>query len=71
MYYINPETAAHNVATAFCQHIIQDLPESAFTPGDINTSAPAVKKIMNLYTTVYDFAFEFALESNNASAEEE
>jgi hypothetical protein len=33
--YINPETAAHNIALAFCEHEIQKLPENAFVPGDV------------------------------------
>lgn len=71
MYYINPEIAAHNIAMAFCQRKVQSLPDEAFIPGDIRDSAPAVKEVMNLYATVYDFAFKSASEANNASAEEE
>ena len=42
---INPEIAAHNIATAFCECQIQKLPESAFIPGDIEHSGKAAKEI--------------------------
>ncbi len=34
-HYIDPETAAHNIASAFCSREIQNLPDSEFIPGNI------------------------------------
>lgn len=42
---INSELAAHNIATAFCEHEIQKLPETAFISGDTTYSAPAAERI--------------------------
>ena len=63
---INPEIAAHNIATAFCECQIQKLPESAFIPGDIEHSGKAAKEIMQLYANIYDFVFEAVLQENSA-----
>ena len=68
---INAETAAHNIATAFCEHEIQALPKKAFVPGDIRDSGEAVKKIWQLYANVYDFVFEAATKENKLSADAE
>ncbi len=68
---INPEIAAHNIATAFCECQIQKLPESAFIPGDIEHSGKAAKEIMQLYANIYDFVFEAALQENEWSTDEE
>ena len=69
--YINPETAAHNIASAFCNREIQNLPDSAFIPGDIAHSGNAAKRIWDLYSNIYDFVFETALKSNESSMQEE
>lgn len=69
--YINPETAAHNIATAFCEHEIQKLSETAFIPGDTAHSEPAVKEIWQLYSNVYDSVFEAAVSENALSTDEE
>lgn len=68
--YIDPSQAAHNIATAFCQHEIQKLPTTAFEAGSIQSST-AAKEIWNLYSNVYDFVFESAIEGNEASIESE
>lgn len=68
---INPETAAHNIALAFCEHEIKKLPESAFVPGDMQNSGMAAKKILQLYTNIYDFVFEATLQENTLSTDEE
>ncbi len=68
---INPELAAHNIATAFCEHEIQKLPETAFIPGDTTFSRPAVEKIWKLYANVYDFAFEAAVHENTLPTDDE
>ncbi|MCI8887975.1 MAG: hypothetical protein HFG70_07790 [Hungatella sp.] len=69
--YINPEIAAHNIASAFCQHEIQNLPESAFAPGDIKYSCTAAQKMWELYSNVYDFVFDAAMDENNSSMHDE
>lgn len=69
--YINPDLAAHNIATAFCEHAIQKLPEAAFIPGDTTHSGPAVKEIWKLYASVYDFVFEEAVRKNALPTDEE
>lgn len=71
MSFINPELAAHNIATAFCEHQIQKLPENAFIPGDTNYSAPAVNGIWKLYANVYDSVFEAAVHENTLLTDEE
>lgn len=69
--FIDPATAAHNIATAFCQREIQKLPDSAFIPGDTLYSSPAAKKIWELYSNIYDSVFESAVQENNSFTEEE
>ncbi len=68
---INPEIAAHNIATAFCEHEIQKLPDSAFIPGDLCSSSVQAKKIWQLYANIYDVVLESALQENSLSADEE
>lgn len=65
--YINPEIAAHNIALAFCQHEIQNLPDSAFIPGNIEHSGAAAQQIWELYSNIYDFVFDAALDGNDDS----
>lgn len=67
---INPETAAHNIATAFCEHEIQKLHTSAFIPGEQESCATA-KKIWQLYANIYDVVFDAASEENRQSTDEE
>lgn len=67
---INPETAAHNIATAFCEHEIKKLPETAFIPGDTEFAKPAIKQIWQLYSNVYDSVFEAAVSENTWSTDE-
>ena len=71
MPFINPELAAHNIATAFCEHQIRELPETAFIPGDTTYSDPAVKEIWKLYASVYDSVFEAAVRENALPIDEE
>ena len=68
---INPELAAHNIATAFCAHKIQRLPETAFIPGDTTYSGQAVKDIWKLYASVYDFVIEESVRENSLAIAEE
>lgn len=70
-HYIDPETAAHNIASAFCSREIQNLPNSAFIPGDIEHAGSSIKEIWALYSNVYDFVFDAALSSNESSMQEE
>lgn len=65
IHYIDPAQAAHNIASAFCAHEIQKLPDSAFDTGS-RDSIPSVKKIWELYTSVYDYTFELTLSGNNS-----
>ncbi len=69
-HYINPEQAAHNIASAFCGHEVQKLPDYAFDAGDIK-SMPSIRKIWELYASVYDYVFELALSENNSFNEDE
>lgn len=69
--YINPETAAHNIALAFCQHKIQNLPESAFIPGDTVHSSTAAKDMWTLYSNIYDSVFDAAVQENIDSIHDE
>lgn len=68
---IDPELAAHNIATAFCEHEIQKLPATAFIPGDTVKAAPAIEKIWQLYASVYDVVFEAAEHENALPTDEE
>lgn len=69
-HIINPETAAHNIATAFCEHEIQKLNATAFIPGEQRSNA-AAKEIWQLYANIYDVVFDAASEENKLSMEEE
>lgn len=69
-HYINPEQAAHNIASAFCAHEVQNLPESAFEPGALKANLD-IKKIWHLYSNVYDSVFEMALMDNASSTDDE
>mgnify|MGYP001087538372 CR=1 FL=1 len=71
MSFINPELAAHNIATAFCERQIQKLPDNAFIPGDKKHSDPAIKEIWELYSNVYDSVFEAADHENALPTDEE
>lgn len=71
VHEINPEILAHNIATAFCQREINKMSDENFEPGDLYFSAPAVKKMYDLYSNVYDFAFDAALNGNKSSMDEE
>lgn len=66
---INPEIAAHNIATAYCEHEINKLNAEFFEIGDLNTSSSA-KTIWKLYATIYDSVFEAATEDNALSMQE-
>lgn len=69
-HYINPELAAHNIASAFCAHEVQKLSESAFIPGDLSAN-PHIRHIWNLYSNVYDSVFGMALIDNVPSTDDE
>lgn len=70
MHHINPEQAAHNIASSFCSYAVKSLPDSAFNAGDIE-SIPYVEKIWSLYASVYDSVFEMADAENNSVMEDE
>lgn len=69
-HYIEPTQAAHNIASAFCVHEVQNLPENAFEPGASNAQ-PYIRNIWQLYSNVYDSVFEMALSENASSTDEE
>lgn len=68
--YIDPTQAAHNIASAFCAHEVQKLPESAFEPG-VSSATSDIRNIWQLYSNVYDSVFEMALSENTSPTDEE
>lgn len=71
IHQINPEILAHNIANAFCQREILKMPNECFIPGDAAYSKPAIEKMHELYSNVYDVAFDLASISNARLIEEE
>lgn len=70
-FYINPETAAHNIASSYCNRQIQQMPDNNFIPGDIKTSIASSIEMWKLYSTIYDAVFEEASKDNCSLIEEQ
>ncbi len=68
--YINPEIAAHNIAAAYCERHIRQMPDENFVPGDLKHSNSSALKMWELYANIYDAVFEAAHKSNISLTEE-
>lgn len=64
IFYVNPEIAAHNIASSYCNRQIQQMPDENFIPGDMNTSIASAIEMWKLYATIYDAVFEEASKDN-------
>ena len=62
--YINPETAAHNIATAFVQKHLMFLKDPELFNTDSPMYAKAVSMATQVYANAYDVAFCAILEEN-------
>ena len=70
-FYINPEIAAHNIATAYCERQIRQMPDENFVPGNMENSIPSALEMWKLYANVYDAVFEAASKDNVSLIEDE
>ena len=70
-FYINPEIAAHNIATAYCERQIRQMPDKNFVPGNMENSIPSALEMWKLYANVYDVVFEAASKDNVSLIEDE
>ena len=70
--FINPETAAHNIATAICNQ--SQIPLSKIDFNDIGASDVAIQdvasSVADLYAYAYDAAFD-KIQKYNATCEDD
>ena len=57
MEMINPEKAAHNIATIFCEKFLSASSTGSYDP-DSNDFYNQAKKAAQIYALVYDKSFE-------------
>ncbi len=58
MEKINPEIAAHNIATVFCKKLLDASSSTAYLDLDKKELYEKSNKAAKLYAIVYDVAFE-------------
>lgn len=61
---INPETAAHNIATLFSSKYINNQKDISVLSPDSTELYDAAKSAANLYALAYDVAYEYFFNEN-------
>lgn len=65
MYYINPEQAAHNVASAFSSKYVNQTNDPAILSSDRGEICEAAREAAKLYAIAYDSAYEYFFNANS------
>lgn len=75
MGYIDPETAAHDIARIFCEHKFEEIYANAKEEWKRNPKGNveilAAKIMFEKYADIYDHIFATALSDNHSSFEDE
>ncbi len=65
MEKINPEKAAHNVATVFCEKFLSTSSTASYLDPNSNEFYDKAAKAAQIYALAYDIAFETISSENN------
>ncbi|RHR51940.1 hypothetical protein DWX10_16105 [Clostridium sp. AF18-27] len=67
IHKIDPEQAAHNIATIFSDHYIRGLDNARILDVDGTEVTSAARKAAQLYAVAFDEAFEYFDKENKTS----